>query len=85
MDAPVVGALGVGTLIESPAYWDLATAGVFTLPRAGSTAVEGAWRAAVTDDRGRLHRTGPGTVRVVTALDTAALDEAYAAVFDPVG
>lgn len=84
MDAPVVGALGVGTLIESPAYWDLATAGVFTLPQAGSTAVEGAWRAAVSDDRGRLRRTGPGTVRVVTALDTAALDEAYAAVFDPV-
>ena len=32
MDAPVVGGLGVGTVIESPAYWDLATAGIFTTP-----------------------------------------------------
>ncbi|MET1058532.1 MAG: nucleoside hydrolase [Nocardioides sp.] len=83
MDAPVVGALGVGTTIESPAYWDLATAGLFTLPTAGTTAVYGAWRADVRNDRGRLHRTGDGTVRVVTALDAPALDEAYTAVFAP--
>jgi hypothetical protein len=83
MDAPVVGALGVGTTIESPAYWDLATAGLFTLPTAGTAAVDGAWRADVRNDRGRLHRAGPGHVRVVTALDTAALDDAYAAVFRP--
>jgi len=84
MDAPVVGALGVGTTIESPAFWDLATAGLFTLPTAGTASVDGAWRADVTGDRGRLHRTGDGSVRVVTALDTAALDEAYTAVFAPV-
>ena len=84
MDAPVVGALGVGTSIESPAYWDLATAGIFTTPRAGTEAKDGAWRAEVTGDRGRLHRTGTGHVRVVTGLDAAVLDDAYAAVFEPI-
>ena len=84
MAAPVVGALGVGTAIESPAYWDLATAGIFTTPAAGTDMRDGAWRADVTGERGRLHRTGAGHVRVVTGLDTAALDDAYAAVFAPV-
>jgi hypothetical protein len=84
MDAPVVGALGVGTMVESPAYWDLATAGIFTAPAAGTEVRAGAWRADVTGDRGRLHRTGTGHVRVVTQLDAAALDDAYAAVFAPV-
>ena len=71
-------------MIESPAYWDLATAGIFTTPAAGTAHEDGAWRADVTGDRGRLHRTGAGHVRVVTGLDTAALDDAYAAVFEPV-
>ena len=84
MDAPVVGGLGVGTVIESPAYWDLATAGIFTTPAAGTTHEDGDWRADVTGDRGRLHRTGAGHVRVVTGLDEAVLDHTYTAVFEPV-
>jgi hypothetical protein len=83
MDAPVVGGLGVGTAVESPAYWDLATAGVFTTPAAAREAASGGWTADVTSDRGRLHRAGDGSVRVVTALDTDRLDTAYAAVFEP--
>ena len=66
-------------MIESPAYWDLATAGIFTTPAAGTDRRTGAWGVDVTDDRGRLHRTGDGHVRVVTALDTDALDDAVRA------
>ena len=83
MDAPVVGGLGVGTSVESPAYWDLATAGVSTTPGAAREVRAGGWTADVTSDRGRLRRTGDGTVRVVTGLDTERLDAAYAAVFEP--
>ncbi|RYP81061.1 hypothetical protein EKO23_24080 [Nocardioides guangzhouensis] len=83
--APVVGRLGVDTMITSPAYWDLATAGVFAT--AGATADErtGAWTAEVTGTRGLLHQgAGSGRVRVVTGLDTHALDASYAAVFGTV-
>lgn len=77
---PVVGGLGREPGFESPAYWDLPTAGVFVAPDVATTE-SGAWSVDVTDDRGRLRRTGDGTVQVVTALDTEALDQVYAAVF----
>ncbi|WP_165820970.1 nucleoside hydrolase [Nocardioides gansuensis] len=81
MAVPVVGHLGFATDFESPAFWDLATAALFTLPVA-ARAETGTWRVDVRDDRGRLTRTGDGTVRVVTALDAARLDDAYRAVFE---
>jgi inosine-uridine nucleoside N-ribohydrolase len=77
---PVVGGLGRVPAFESPAYWDLATAGVFVAPDAATTE-SGTWSVDVTDDRGRLRRTGDGPVRVVTALDAPALDEVYRSVF----
>lgn len=77
---PVVGALGRVPGFESPAYWDLATAGVFLEPSAATTDA-GTWSVDTSGDRGRLRRTGDGPVRVVTALDAAALDEVYRAVF----
>jgi hypothetical protein len=46
-----------------------------------ATTESGAWSVDVTDDRGRLRRTGEGPVRVVTGLDTAALDRLYQEVF----
>ena len=78
--APVVSRLGNDPAFSTPAFWDLATAGAFTTPDA-VTYESGTWSVDRTEDRGRLHRTGDGTVRVVTGLDTAALDRAYAAVF----
>lgn len=76
---PVVGGLGRVPGFESPRYWDLATAGTFV---AGAAATEsGSWTVDTTGDRGRLRRTGEGTVRVVTGLDDAALDEVYRSVF----
>jgi inosine-uridine nucleoside N-ribohydrolase len=78
--APVVSRLGGDPQFTSPAFWDLATAGTFTLPDA-ATVETGTWEVDVEDDRGRLVRVGPGPVRVVTGLDTGRLDEAYAAVF----
>ncbi len=77
---PVVGALGRVPGFESPAYWDLATAGVVVSPSAGTTR-SGTWVVDTTGDRGRLRRTGDGPVRVVTALDETALDETYRGVF----
>jgi hypothetical protein len=78
--APVVSRLGNDPAFITPAFWDLATAGAFTTPDA--VAYEsGTWSVDLTEDRGRLRRTGDGTVRVVTGLDTAVLDRAYAAVF----
>jgi inosine-uridine nucleoside N-ribohydrolase len=77
---PVVGGLGRVSGFESPAYWDLATAGVFVAPDAATTE-SGTWSVDVSDDRGRLRRTGDGSVRVVTRLDAAALDEVYRSVF----
>jgi inosine-uridine nucleoside N-ribohydrolase len=77
---PVVGGLGRVPAFESPAYWDLATAGVFVAPDAATTE-SGTWSVDVTDDRGRLRRTGDGPVRVVTVLDAPALDEVYRSVF----
>ena len=83
--APVVGRLGVDTMITSPAYWDLATAGVFATADATADERTGAWTAEVTGTRGLLHQgTGSGRVRVVTGLDTRALDASYAAVFGTV-
>ena len=81
MRAPVVGRLGEGTSVEPPAYWDLATAALFTTPAAATTVETGSWRADVSEDRGRLRRTGPGEVRVVTSLDASMLDDAYRVVF----
>lgn len=78
--APVVSGLGLDPQFTSPAFWDLATAGMFTTPEA-ATLETGAWEVDVEDDRGRLVRVGEGPVRVVTELDTGLLDEAYAAVF----
>jgi inosine-uridine nucleoside N-ribohydrolase len=78
--APVVSRLGVDPEFTSPAFWDLATAGVFTTPEA-ATVETGTWQVDVEDDRGRLERAGEGSVRVVTGLDTGLMDEAYAEVF----
>lgn len=77
---PVVGGLGRVPHFQSPAYWDLATAGTFVAPAAATTE-SGTWTVDTSDDRGRLRRTGDGPVRVVTALDAAALDEVYRDVF----
>ncbi|WP_159081453.1 nucleoside hydrolase [Nocardioides sediminis] len=78
--APVVSRLGGDPQFASPAFWDLATAGVFTTPEAATVAT-GTWEVDVEDDRGRLVRTGDGPVRVVTGLDSGLLDAAYAEVF----
>ena len=78
--APVVGRLGNDPAFTPPALWDLATAGAFTT-RAAVTFESGAWEVDLDDDLGRLRRTGDGAVRVVTGLDSDALDRAYAAVF----
>ena len=77
---PVVGGLGRVPEFQSPAYWDLATAGVFLTPGAATTE-SGTWSVDTTGDRGRLRRTGGGDVRVVTAVDVGALDEVYRSVF----
>lgn len=77
---PVVGGLGRMPEFPSPAYWDLPTAGIVVAPDAATTE-SGTWSVDVTGDRGRLRRTGDGPVRVVTDLDTAALDRLYRAVF----
>jgi inosine-uridine nucleoside N-ribohydrolase len=77
---PVVGGLGRVPGFTSPAYWDLATAGIFVHPAAATTET-GTWAVDTTEDRGRLRRTGDGDVRVVTALDPDALDEVYRSVF----
>lgn len=77
---PVVGGLGRVPGFESPAFWDLPTAGILVAPEAATTE-SGTWSVDVTGDRGRLTRTGEGTVRVVTALDRAVLDEVYRSVF----
>ncbi len=77
---PVVGGLGRVPGFESPKYWDLATAGTF-VDGSVATTESGTWTVDTSDDRGRLRRTGDGPVRVVTALDTAALDEVYRSVF----
>lgn len=77
---PVVGGLGRVPDFQSPKYWDLATAGVF-LDDSAATTDAGAWTVDTDRDRGRLRRTGDGTVRVVTDLDADALDEVYRSVF----
>jgi hypothetical protein len=76
----VVGGLGRVPGFESPRYWDLATAGTF-VDGSVATTESGTWTVDTDDDRGRLRRTGDGPVRVVTGLDTAALDEVYRAAF----
>lgn len=78
--APVVSRLGNDPAFSTPAFWDLAAAGAFTTPEA-ATYQSGSWEVDLDDDLGRLRRTGDGAVRVVTGLDTDALDRAYAAVF----
>lgn len=80
MGAPVVGHLGVVSQAPTPAYWDLATAVVFTTPQAASVR-EGAWSVDVLDDRGRLSERGPGTARVVTSLHEDAVDTALRSAF----
>ncbi|MDN4163412.1 nucleoside hydrolase [Nocardioides abyssi] len=78
LDAPVVG--GLAAVAGLPRWWDLATAAALVAPDAvEETDVEaGSW---TVDDVGRLERTGPGAVRVVRALDEAALEAAYAEAF----
>jgi hypothetical protein len=80
LTAPVVSRLGNDPAFSTPAFWDLATAGAFTNPTA-ATYESGAWDVDLDDDLGRLRRTGDGSVRVVTGLDSDALDRAYAEVF----
>ncbi len=77
---PVVGGLGRAPGFETPAYWDLSTAGVFIDPEAATTE-SGTWSVDTAGDRGRLRRTGDGPVRVVTAIDAARLDEVFRSVF----
>lgn len=77
---PVVGGLGRVPDFTSPAYWDLATAGVFVAPDLATTE-SGTWAVDTTGDRGRLRRTGEGSVRVVTGVDAEALDAVYRRVF----
>lgn len=77
---PVVGGLGRVAGFESPRYWDLATAGTF-VDSTAATSETGSWEVDTTGDRGRLRRTGDGTVRVVTGLDAARLDEVYRSIF----
>jgi len=78
--APVVSRLGTDPAFTTPAFWDLATAGTFTDPTA-ATYETGTWDVDLDQDLGRLRRTGDGTVRVVTGLDSDVLDRAYAEVF----
>jgi inosine-uridine nucleoside N-ribohydrolase len=80
--APVVGAIGVYTPAPSPRFWDTATAGLLTDPSVARTAT-GAWTVELTDDPGRLHRSGDGTTAVATRLDTDALDDLYREAFQP--
>lgn len=80
LHGPVVGGLGRAPSFESPAYWDLATAGVF-ISRDAATVRTGTWAVDVTDDRGRLVHTGDGPVQVVTSVDAAELDRVYGAAF----
>lgn len=78
--APVVSRIGADPVFAAPAYWDLATAAVFTTPDVATFETAG-WAVDVTGDRGRLARTGDGEVRVVTGLDAGLLDRAHAEVF----
>lgn len=78
--APVVGAIGVVSASPTPAFWDLATAAYFTRPDAGS-AESGRWAVSLESEPGRLSRVGDGPHRVVTSLDSGALDAAYREVF----
>ena len=78
---PTHSARGTLTAFPTPRFWDLATAGFFTDPGLASLTT-GAWMVVdLSDDPGRLVRTGHGDDVVVTALDAEALDAAYAEVF----
>ena len=72
----VVGAIATAAGDE-PKRWDLATAAAFVEPDLATTR-RGNW---TVDDTGRLTRTGPGPVTVVTALDEEGLNASYASAF----
>lgn len=78
-DELVVGVVGmIATAAgDVPKRWDLATAAAFVEPGLAE-ARRGTWEV---DDTGRLTRTGPGPVTVVTALDEAGLNASYARAF----
>ena len=67
----------VAAQADLPKWWDLATAVAVVDPDA-ATADRGTWRV---DPSGRLTRTGPGVVRVASAVDPARVDAACAAAF----
>ena len=70
----------VGSLLptyDPPKWWDTSTAAASVEPGL-ATVEEGSW---TVDGSGRLHRTGPGRVRVATALDPARLGDVWAATF----
>ncbi len=75
LSAPVVG----GTVAANPVpkWWDTTTAAAYTEPSLAS-GTRGTW---TVDDTGRLTRTGPGPVTVVTSVDPAALDGVLADAF----
>ena len=75
LSAPVVG--GIVAANPVPKWWDTSTAAAYTDPSLAS-GTRGTW---TVDDTGRLTRTGPGPVTVVTALDHAALDDTLAEAF----
>lgn len=75
LDAPVVGSIAAH--IEYPKWWDTTTSAALVTPEA-VTSETGTW---TVDDSGRLARTGPGPVAVVTALDKAQLDATLEATF----
>ena len=75
LSAPVVG--GIVTANPVPKWWDTSTAAAYT-ERSLASGKRGTW---TVDDTGRLTRTGPGGVTVVTSLDAAALDETLAEAF----
>ncbi|WP_243056646.1 nucleoside hydrolase [Nocardioides sp. SR21] len=75
LDAPVVGP--IARAITYPKWWDTTTVAALVTPGA-VTSESGTWEV---DDSGRLTRTGPGSVLVVTALDEAALAPVLEATF----
>ena len=77
-EAPIIGAMEV--MADGPKCWDIATSAVLVDGAGRVAADRGTW---VVDDTGRLERTGPGPVAVVTSLDEERLEATYVETFDP--
>ena len=79
-DAIPTGAPPIGSLLptyDPPKWWDTSTAAAAVEPGL-ATLEDGSW---TVDESGRLHRTGPGPVRVATGLDAVERREVWAAAF----